>query len=66
VVPCHLRGTFDALPPHSWLPRWRKITLTVGEPLNFAATPNERSGWEEIARTTEEAIRQLGGEARAE
>ncbi|HYT90859.1 MAG TPA: lysophospholipid acyltransferase family protein [Gemmataceae bacterium] len=61
VVPCHLDGTFAALPPHSWLPRWRKITLTIGEPLCFATTPNERDGWEEIAQTVEGSIRRLGG-----
>jgi 1-acyl-sn-glycerol-3-phosphate acyltransferase len=60
VVPCRLEGPFEACPPHARLPRPRKITLAVGEPLRFAATPNDRAGWKEVAARCEEAVRGLG------
>jgi len=49
VVPCHLQGAFHALPPHRVLPRFRKIVLTIGEPLDFSGVTNDRPGWEQIA-----------------
>ncbi len=59
VVPCHLDGTFHSLPPHRKLPRFRKIVLTIGEPLIFPSVKNDRPGWEEIARVTQTAVRRL-------
>jgi 1-acyl-sn-glycerol-3-phosphate acyltransferase len=63
VVPCHLDGTFRALPPHARLPRPCQIVVRVGEPLIFAGLPDERAGWAEVARTTAEAVRRLAGGA---
>jgi 1-acyl-sn-glycerol-3-phosphate acyltransferase len=60
VIPCHLEGTYQCLPPHRMFPRFHKIVLTIGEPLNFSGVANERSGWEEVAGTTEAAVRRLG------
>jgi hypothetical protein len=37
--------------------------MTVGEPLTFAGLPDERAGWQEVARATEAAVRKLGGGA---
>jgi 1-acyl-sn-glycerol-3-phosphate acyltransferase len=62
VVPCGLIGTFKALPPNGSVPRPVKITLIIGEPLNFPGTPNDREGWSQIARTLESNIRSLIGQ----
>lgn len=60
VVPCHLAGTFEALQPETSWPRWgQRITLRIGSPLVFSSVDNKREGWEEIARTTREAVEQL-------
>jgi 1-acyl-sn-glycerol-3-phosphate acyltransferase len=59
VVPCGLIGTFGALPPNRKVPRLGRINLIIGEPLNCAATPNNREGWSQIARTLESSIREL-------
>jgi 1-acyl-sn-glycerol-3-phosphate acyltransferase len=59
VVPCGLFGTFEALPPNKKIPRPVKIKLTIGEPLEFAAIPNNREGWSQIARSVESSIRSL-------
>jgi len=60
VVPCRLEGPFEACPPYARVPRPRKITLSIGAPLRFATTPNERAGWKEVAARLEEAVRALG------
>ncbi|MFO1058706.1 MAG: lysophospholipid acyltransferase family protein [Dongiaceae bacterium] len=62
VVPCRLEGTFAALPPHRRWPRPGRLALTIGEPLRFAGTADDRAGWEEIAAATEAAVRGLGAE----
>jgi 1-acyl-sn-glycerol-3-phosphate acyltransferase len=63
VVPCFLLGAFAALPPDRRWPRFARLRLSVGEPLSFAETPNERAGWDTIAARCEAAVRALGGAA---
>lgn len=59
VVPCRIRGAFESLSREQRFPRPRKIRVTVGEPLTFADAPNEREGWEFVARRAEEAVKKL-------
>jgi 1-acyl-sn-glycerol-3-phosphate acyltransferase len=59
VVPCHMSGTHEALPPDHTFPRPRPITLRIGEPLSFATTPNTREGWAHVAAECEQAVRRL-------
>jgi 1-acyl-sn-glycerol-3-phosphate acyltransferase len=59
VVPCHLRGTFEAFPPGSSLPRPRRVRLTVGRPLVFDGVPNDREGWRHVVSEAEAAVRRL-------
>ena len=60
VVPCHLHGTFDALPAGRALPRPWKVSLHIGSPLSFADVDNSREGWRYVAGCVEASIRQLG------
>ena len=62
VVPCGLIGSFEALPPNRKVPRPVRIKLIIGEPLNFAATPNNREGWSQIAQARI-AVRSLASDA---
>jgi 1-acyl-sn-glycerol-3-phosphate acyltransferase len=62
VVPCGLVGTFEALPPQGNFPRPVGIKLTIGEPLQFASTSNDRAGWSQIAQSVEAAVRSLAGQ----
>jgi 1-acyl-sn-glycerol-3-phosphate acyltransferase len=62
VVPCGLIGTFEALPPNRKLPRPVRIKLVIGVPLNFAAAPNNREGWSQIARSLESSVRELAAQ----
>ena len=63
VVPCHLAGAFAAFPSHRRLPRPRKLILTVGAPLRFPDTPNDKDGWTAVAAAVEAEVRRLGGGA---
>jgi 1-acyl-sn-glycerol-3-phosphate acyltransferase len=63
VVPCGLIGTFEALPANRKIPKPARIKLIVGEPLNFAATSNNRDGWSQIAQSTESAVHGLVSDA---
>jgi len=62
-VPCGLVGTFEALPPNRRMPRPVKIRLTIGAPLEFAATANNREGWSQIAQNVESSVRRLVSDA---
>jgi 1-acyl-sn-glycerol-3-phosphate acyltransferase len=59
VIPCHLSGAFEALPPGAKLPRRKKITLRIGQPQSFPDTPNDRPGWQSIAEQLQLAVKKL-------
>jgi 1-acyl-sn-glycerol-3-phosphate acyltransferase len=59
VVPCHIRGTFEAGPPGSSLPRPLPIELLVGKQLTFPDAANDSTGWVEIATAAERVVRSL-------
>jgi 1-acyl-sn-glycerol-3-phosphate acyltransferase len=59
VYPCRLDGAFEALPSNRKLPSFGRVTLTIGEPLRFAAVSNDGDGWSRIAREAEEAVRRV-------
>lgn len=61
VIPCHLRGAYEAMPPQARIPRWKKISMRVGPPLSFEREPNAREGWEQVAQTTQSAVAALAG-----
>ena len=63
VIPCHLSGTSEALPAGRKIPRPRRITMRVGEPVRFADVPNGKAGWTQVAAVVEERVRALGREA---
>jgi 1-acyl-sn-glycerol-3-phosphate acyltransferase len=59
IVPCHLRGTYEAMPAMKKFPRWKKISLRIDEPLSFSRVANDRAGWESISDAAESAVRHL-------
>jgi 1-acyl-sn-glycerol-3-phosphate acyltransferase len=64
VVPCGLVGAFEALPPDRKIPRPGTIKLVIGDPLVFASTPNDRTGWSQIAARVESCVRVLAPQSR--
>lgn len=61
VVPCYLEGAYACWPASRRSPRPGKLRLTIGQPLDFSAVPNDKAGWMEIARQCEQAVRGLKG-----
>jgi 1-acyl-sn-glycerol-3-phosphate acyltransferase len=59
VLPCHLSGAFQALPPGGRWPKPEKITLRIAPPVRFGSLPNDKTGWRAIAEQLEEAVRKL-------
>ncbi len=62
VYPCHIQGSFEVLPPGKSVPRPKKITVRVGDPLRFEKVANDRHGWEEVAAEIRAAIGTLAPE----
>ncbi|MCA9283739.1 MAG: 1-acyl-sn-glycerol-3-phosphate acyltransferase [Phycisphaerales bacterium] len=61
VVPCHLTGAFEALPPGRTWPRPASITLRIGASQTFPDTDNARSGWDHVAGVVRERVVNLAG-----
>lgn len=59
VVPCRLRGCGQALPKGCWLPRRKRITLHIGEPLVFEDCQNTKSNWQSITQRVQHAVEAL-------
>lgn len=60
VVPCHLAGTRHALPKGAWVPRPRKIRLTIGAPQTFTGWSQERSSIRRLCDHLRRSVLQLG------
>ncbi len=63
VVPAHIGGTFDVLPPGAKWPRFRRVTVRYGEPLDFsadAATLEGKVFYQHVSRTVMAKIAELG------
>src|SRR4051812_21683322 len=59
VVPCHIRGAWKAWPKGNWIPRPRKLTLTIGKPLVFADKQRVKDDALAIAETLRSAVAAL-------
>jgi 1-acyl-sn-glycerol-3-phosphate acyltransferase len=59
VVPCSIRGAFDAWPAHERRPRRGRVRVCVGEPLSFHAMPDDRGGWDGVADCARRAVSAL-------
>lgn len=59
VVPCYIRGAFEALNREQVVPRPAKIRIRIGTPLSFAHVGNDREGWQVVVDDVEKAVRAL-------
>ena len=63
VVPAHIGGTFEVLPPGAKWPRFRRVTVAYGEPLDFSADAARLEGkafYQHVSRTVMAKIAELG------
>ncbi len=57
VIPCHLKGCFEAWPPDAKWPKAGKIELTICPARSYENQPNRRAGWEAISKELEAVVR---------
>ncbi|MFK7850651.1 MAG: lysophospholipid acyltransferase family protein [Akkermansiaceae bacterium] len=60
VVPCKLEGCAHAWPPGGHFIKPTKLRIKIGEPVSFGNCPDNRSGWNDIAKQLHERIEKLG------
>jgi len=65
VVPAYIEGTFDALPTGARWPRFRRVTVRFGAPLEFETGGRKEKAeskqfYEQVSRTVIEHIAALG------
>lgn len=61
VIPCHIEGAFEAMPPNRTMPRPRRIRVRVGKPLTFDTVSGDREGWSIVAEGARRAVAGLVG-----
>jgi 1-acyl-sn-glycerol-3-phosphate acyltransferase len=59
VVPCHIAGTAEAAPVGAHFPGRHRITVRIGQALDFQSTGHDRKGWDRVAETTRHAVEHL-------
>lgn len=59
VVPCYLEGGYRAWPKGAFIPRPRKLTLHIGEPLTFADVSADKDGAKLVASRLQDAVTAL-------
>ena len=60
VVPCHLAGAYEAWPKGQRIPRPRRLTLRIGEPLSFADCSDDMESVRALGSQLWEAVRGFG------
>jgi 1-acyl-sn-glycerol-3-phosphate acyltransferase len=56
VVPCFLEGAYRACPKGAFVPRPRKLTLRIGEPMTFADVAADKEGAKMVAARLRDAV----------
>jgi 1-acyl-sn-glycerol-3-phosphate acyltransferase len=59
VVPCYLKGAFEAWPKGRVFPRPRSVRLAIGPPRNYSHLKRGKEAAQQISRDLKEAILQL-------
>jgi 1-acyl-sn-glycerol-3-phosphate acyltransferase len=61
ILPCYVKGSLDALPRHSILPKFSQVSVYYGKPLRFGKdfTGNKRARYMYIAEQVMSAIANL-------
>lgn len=64
VVPVYISGAYDVLPVGARWPRFRRVTVTYGQPLDFQKDAERLEGkafYRHVSRTVMKKIAELGG-----
>jgi 1-acyl-sn-glycerol-3-phosphate acyltransferase len=63
VIPAYIKGTHEALPVGAFWPRFRPVTVSYGEPLDFSGALKDLAGkrlYQHVSRTVMAHIAALG------
>lgn len=60
VVPCYIDGAGRAMSVTSRFVRPERLTIRIGQPLQFADLPDNREGWQQTTHRLEAAVHELG------
>ena len=63
VVPAHIAGTFKVLPPGAKWPRFHRVTVTYGAPIDFSSDIARLEGkalYQQVSRTVMARIAEMG------
>ncbi len=55
IVPCYIDGAHKALARLTVIPKFAKITVTVGKPISCEKFPNTRDGWKSLMLEVEKS-----------
>ena len=61
ILPCYIKGSMDALPRGAVFPRFRRISVYIGRPLQFDINVSGRDSYMRIAAEVMKAISELRG-----
>ena len=59
ILPCYIKGSIDALPRGAIFPRFKKISVYIGRPLQFNVNVSGKDSYMQIAAQVMQAIREL-------
>lgn len=59
VVPAYIEGAHIAFPPGRKIPRFKKVSMKIGQPLCFQDFENTKESWKKVAEDAELAVRGL-------
>jgi 1-acyl-sn-glycerol-3-phosphate acyltransferase/long-chain acyl-CoA synthetase len=59
IVPSYIKGAHEAWPKGHGLPKPKKITVTIGKPMDFRQMERNKGNYRSIAQKIEDAVRHL-------
>jgi 1-acyl-sn-glycerol-3-phosphate acyltransferase len=63
VIPCHIDGSFAALPPNNWFLQPSRMMIQFAPAQTFDDLNNDREGWETCAERLEISVRELANQS---
>jgi hypothetical protein len=58
-TPCRLEGCFRAYPPGSHFIKPTRLSIRIGKPVTFEDCPDNRAGWNTVAKRLHQCIEDL-------
>ncbi|MEZ6061682.1 MAG: lysophospholipid acyltransferase family protein [Planctomycetaceae bacterium] len=66
VIPCYIRGAFEAWPPDAKRPKFGAVSVCIGEAMTFDQVEYRRAGWQQISDQMQQTVEVLRTGVRTE